>query len=140
MWGDKLTEMGNLEWKDGYEFERPVVKDNGEIEYILNDIEWKPNPNGRFEKVIGWMPKEPNKVFKKNGKFLPNNNYANRVGCDPFKYDKTKDKRRSNCAAFNYQIADSLHPDDIYNDMLTLRYAYRATSTRLANMDILKIH
>ena len=138
-WGKDLTERGNLEWKDGYEFERPVVKDNGEIEYILNDIEWKPNPNGRFEKVIGWMPKEPNKVFKKNGKFLPNNNYANRVGCDPFKYDKTKDKRRSNCAAFNYQIADSLHPDDIYNDMLTLRYAYRATSTRLANMDILKM-
>ena len=138
-WGKDLTERGNLEWKDGYEFERPVVRDNGEIEYVLNEIEWKPNPNGRFEKVIGWLPKEPNKVFKKNGKFLPNNNYANRVGCDPFKYDKTKDKRRSNCAAFNYQIADDLYPDDIYNDTLTLRYAYRAASTRLANMDILKM-
>ena len=67
-WGKDLTERGNLEWKDGYEFERPVVRDNGEIEYVLNEIEWKPNPNGRFEKVIGWLPKEPNKVFKKNGK------------------------------------------------------------------------
>lgn len=138
-WGKDLTERGNLEWKDGYEFERPVTKDNGEIYYVINEVEWKPNPNGRFEKVIGWMPKEQNKVFKKNGKFLPNNNYANRIGCDPFKYDKTKDKRRSNCAAFNYQIADELNPSDIYNDMFTLRYAYRASSTRLANMDILKM-
>ena len=138
-WGKPLTERGNLEWKDGYEFERPIVKENGEIEYVLNEIEWNPNQNGRFEKVIGWQPKEPNKVYKKNGKYLPNNNYANRIGCDPFKYDKTKDKRRSNCAAFNYQIADELFPDNEFNDTFTLRYAYRASSTRLANMDILKM-
>ncbi|MES2287375.1 MAG: hypothetical protein V4547_16905 [Bacteroidota bacterium] len=139
VWRTDLTERGNLEWKDGYEFERPVVQPDGTIEYILNELEWHTKANGKFEKPKGWMPKEPNSVFKKNGKFLPNNNFANRVGCDPFKYDKTKDKRRSNCAAFNYQIADDLNPDDPYNDSFTLRYAFRESSTRLANMDILKM-
>jgi hypothetical protein len=138
-WGKERTERGNLEWKDGFEFERPIVKENGELEYVLNEIVWNPNPNGRFEKVMDWWPKEPNSVYKNGGKFLPNNNFANRIGCDPFKYDKTKDKRRSNCAGFNYQIADELNPNDPYNDMFTLRYSYRANSTRLANMDILKM-
>lgn len=136
---DKNTERGDLEWVDGYEFERPLVRPNGEIEYELNKIYWKPNPSGRFEKVVGWWPKEPNSVFKNNGKYLPNNNFANRIGCDPFKYDKTKDKRRSNCAAFNYQILDELYPNDEYNDMFTIRYSYRASSTKLANYDILKM-
>jgi len=134
-----ITERGDLVWKDGFEFERPVVKENGEVDYILNEVEWKSSPNGKFEKIKGWMPKEPNKVYKNNGKYLPNNNFANRIGCDPFKYDKTKDKRRSNCAAFNYQIADDINNKDPYNDAFTLRYAFRENSTRLANMDILKM-
>lgn len=138
-WGEDRTERGNLVWKDGFEFERPVVKDNGEIEYVLNDIEWESSPNGRYEKVKGWWPKEPNSVYKNNGKYLPNNNYANRVGCDPFKYDKTKDKRRSRCAAYNYQIADPLYPNDVYNDMLTIGYVFRASGTKESNMDILKL-
>lgn len=138
-WGKSNTERGDLDWKDGYEFERPIVKQDGTIDYEVNEIIWNPNPNGKYEKVVGWMPKEPNKVYKNNGKFLPNNNFANRVGCDPFKYDKTKDKRRSNCAAFNYQIKDELHPNDEFNDTFTLRYSYRESSTRLANYDILKM-
>jgi len=136
-WNTKLTEFGDLKWKDGFEFERPVVKDNGEIEYELNEVVWEPNPNGRFEKVVGWWPKDSNKVYKNGSKYLPNNNWAYRIGCDPFKYDKTKENRRSNCAAFAYQIKDELCPDDEFNDMFTLRYAFRANSTRESNMDIL---
>ncbi len=138
-WQKDLTEKGDLVWKDGYEFERPIVNTNGEIEYELNTIEWKPNPNGKFERVKGWTPREQNKVYKNGNKYLPNNNFAIRIGCDPFKYDKTKDNRRSNCAAFAYQIKDELTPNDFYNDMLTLKYSYRQESTRLSNMDILKM-
>jgi len=138
-WGKDTTEFGDLEWKDGFEFERAIVKDNGDIEYVINELEWKPNPKGKFEKVIGWWPKEPNKVFKKGEMFLPNNNYANRIGCDPFKYDKTKDKRRSMCAAFNYQMPDPLYPDDKFDDSFTIRYSYRESSTKKANMDIIKM-
>jgi hypothetical protein len=138
-WGKDTTEFGDLEWKDGFEFERPIVKENGEIEYVINEIEWKPNPKGKFEKQIGWWPKQPNSVYKKGEVFLPNNNYANRIGCDPFKYDKTKDKRRSMCAAFNYQIPDPLYPDDKFDDSFTIRYAFRESSTKKANMDILKM-
>lgn len=134
-----VTERGNLVWKDGFEFERPVIKENGEIEYVINTIEWQPSPHGKFEKLKGWFPKEPNKVFKKNSKYLPNNNFSFRAGCDPFKYDKTKDKRRSNCAGYMYQIPDELERDSPYNDCFTIRYAFRESSTRLANMDILKM-
>jgi hypothetical protein len=138
-WGDKVTETGNLVWKDGYEFERPIKDENGDIKgYEINEIVWEPNPNGRWEKVKGWWPAEPNKVVKKNEHFIPNNNKTNSIGCDPFKYDKTKDKRRSNCAAFNYQIKDNLFQSE-YDDMFTLRYSYRPESTRMANNDILKM-
>jgi len=138
-WNTNLTEFGDLVWKDGYEFERPGEEINGEIEYVLNEIEWRPNPNGRFEKVKGWWPKNPNKVYKNGNKYLPNNSYALRIGCDPFRYDKTKDKRRSNCAAFAYQIKDELFPDNEFDDTFVLRYAYRADSTRLSNKDIIKM-
>lgn len=138
-WRTDLTETGDLEWKDGYKFERPIVKSNGEIDYVVNEIIWKPNPNGRFEKVKGWWPKDPNQIYKNNNKFLPNNNFAIRIGCDPFKYDKTKDKRRSNCAAFAYQMQDELFPNDPYSDMFILKYSYRPDSTRLANEDLLKM-
>ncbi len=139
VWRVGITEFGNLEWKDGFEFERPVIKPDGEIGYELNELEWHPKAKGKFEKLKDWWPKAPNAVYKNNGKFLPNNNFANRVGCDPFKYDKTKDKRRSNCAAFNYQMEDEIDKQNIYNDTFTLRYAFRESSTRLANMDILKM-
>ena len=138
-WKDGLTEFGNLEWKDGFEFVRPIVKDNGELEYVINEVEWIPTNNGKYEKVAGWMPKEPNKVYINRGKYLPNNNYANRIGCDPFKYDETKDKRRSNCAAFNYQLADNIFKNDKFNDTFTIKYSHRASSTKASNMDVLKM-
>lgn len=138
-WRNDLTERGDLVWKNGYKMERPVVKENGDIIYELNSVEWVSNPYGKFERVKGWTPREPNKVYKNGSKFIPNNNFAFRIGCDPFKYDKTKDKRRSNCAAYVYQINDDLHPDDEYNDMFVIRYAFREESTRLANEDILKL-
>lgn len=148
-WGHERTERGNLKWLDGYKITRPKLDEFGrEVTYIgedgavhteqiMNTSYWEPNEKGRWEKVIGWEPKEPNNVYEKNGKYFPNGNYANRIGCDPFKYDKVKDKRRSKCAAFNYQIEDDLHPNDVYNDMFTLRYSFRANSTHEANEDML---
>ena len=150
-WGESRTERGNLVWKDGYKIVRPklyqdgspvtVIDENGkeQIVEVINTVEWQPSDTGRWEKVVGWQPREPNNVYEKNGRYLPNGNYANRIGCDPFKYDKTKDKRRSQCAAFNYQLEDELHPDDIYNDTFTLKYSYRANSTHEANEDMLKM-
>lgn len=138
-WGDKRTEYGDLVWKDGFEFERPVKNQYGELSgYEINQLEWIPNPKGTYEKVIGWMPKEPNSVVKINEIFMPNSNHLNAIGADPFKYDKTKDKRRSNAAAFCFQIADELLPDK-FDNMFTVRYSKRPESTRLANYDILKL-
>jgi|GEM_PF-1266018 hypothetical protein len=138
-WGQPVTERFDLDWKDGFEFERPVINANGETEYVVNELIDVIKLDGKYERVIGWQPKEPNKVVKINGCFKPNNNFAHRVGCDPFKYDKTKDKRRSKAAAFLYQIKDDLYPNDPYNDTATVKYVLRAAGTKESDMDVLKL-
>lgn len=137
-WTKKFTEFGDLEWEGGFRVKKKVETDSSAEEYVPNKVYWSPNPKGKFERIIGWEPKEPNKVFLEGISYAPNNNNNLSIGCDPFKYDKTKDKRRSNCAAFAYQIPDPLFPDR-YDDMFTLRYAFREESTRAANEDILKM-
>lgn len=133
-----LTEFGRLEWVDGFEFviEKEI---DGHKKLVPNELYWVSDPNGEFEKLKGWWPREPNKVYENNGKFLPNNNHALRGGCDPFKYDKTKDKRRSNCAAWLYQMPDPIYPDTKYDDRPVLRYSKRPESKRLANYAVLKM-
>lgn len=136
-WNNHLTERGNLEWKDGYKVKRPV--DNGGIiTYVPNEVIWVEDPNGKFEKVAKWFPSEPNKIFLQGATYFPNNGNEFRMGCDPFKYDKTKDNRRSNCAAFVYKLPDKMYPS-FFDDMFVLRYSYREESTRAANEDILKM-
>ncbi len=135
-WTNQFTEFGDLLWKDGFAV-KIEVEGNDEIK--PSEVYWQSNPHGKFEKVIDWFPHEQNKVYYRGGMFYPNNNDDIRIGCDPFKYDKTKDKRRSNCASFAYQMPNDLFPDDKYDNMFTLRYAYREDSTRLANEDILKM-
>lgn len=133
-----LTEFGNLEWVGGFEFviEKEI---NGHKQLVPNELYWVPNPKGNFERLKDWWPREPNKVYENNGKFLPNNNHALRGGCDPFKYDKTKSKKRSNCAGWLYQIPDPLFPDEKYDDRPVLRYSKRPEGTKLANYEILKM-
>ena len=137
-WSFQFTERGNLEWVDGYRIKRPIHV-NGVDDYEPSKVRWVADPNGKFEKIVGWMPREENKVYKGAGSFFPNRNQFGRIGCDPFKYDKTKDKRRSNCAAFYYQIPDQMFPDPKYDNAFCLRYAFREESTRAANEDILKM-
>ena len=146
-WTTKLTERGDLIWKDGFKVKRPKLETERnnpitgekEYEYEPSEIEWVNNVNGKYERITGWEPKEPNNVYERNGMFYPNNINSYALGCDPFKYDKTKDKRRSNCVGFVYQIPDPLYPDDIYDNSFALKYAYREESTRLSNEDILKM-
>lgn len=137
VWTNKLTERGDLVWKDGYKVKRPKENKTEDQEFEPNEVEWIANVNGKYEKIVGWTPREPNKVFHDYTTYRPNNHYLT-MGCDPFKYDKTKDKRRSNCAAFAYQLPDPLFPDR-YDNCFTLRYAYREESTRQANEDVLKM-
>ena len=137
-WRNDLMERGELKWKDGQRLwiEKEV---NGEKVLVLNEIEWVPRENGKFEKIKGWFPTKPNSVFENGGKILPNNNFAFRVGCDPFKYDKTKDKRRSDCVAYGYEIPDGINKDSPYDDVSPISYADRPSSTDLANEEVLKL-
>jgi hypothetical protein len=143
IWTDKLTEFGDLKWIGGYKIKKPVVDANGNISYEPSGVEWISNPNGKFERIKGWEPKEPNKVYFNGVSYCPNNKNLD-IGCDPFKYDKTKDKRRSNCAAFCLQSEDALiksNPSlkNRFDNHFTLRYSFREESTRAANEDILKM-
>lgn len=135
-WRSDVVEKGDLKWYNDSPFVIDVVNSRGEVTTELNKVIWVDNPNGKFEKVKGWWPKEPNKVYENNGSYLPNNNFSFRVGYDTFKYDKTKDKRRSNAAAFAYQIKDETFPSE-YDNMFVLKYAHRPSSRRIANMDVL---
>ena len=135
----EVLERGDLIWKDGFEYLIEKENPDGTKELVPNELIWAPNPNGEFEKVKGWMPRMPNAVVLNNGQFIPNYNYGGRIGCDPFKYDKTKENRRSNCAAFYYQMPDALFPDNTYDDMFTLRYADRPEGTVISNRAVLKM-
>lgn len=137
-WRNDVTEKGNLKWYKDSPFTIDITdEETGKvIKTIPNKIIWEADPNGRFEKIKDWWPSEPNKVYENNGQFLPNNNYAFRIGYDTFKYDKTKDKRRSNAAAFVYQMKDEMFPS-VFDDSLALKYSYRPESRRAANMDVL---
>lgn len=134
-WRNDLTERGNLKWYKDSPF-TIEYEENGMKKTKPNEVIWEPHPSGKFEKVKGWWPKEPNKIVDNNGQYLPNSNHLFRIGYDTFKYDKTKDKRRSNAAAFVYQMKDDLFPDE-YEDMFVIKYAFRPESRKVANMDVL---
>jgi len=137
---NELTERGNLIWENGDEMYSEKLDVNRELVGIkLSKLIWVPHPNGKYEKVIGWFPKEPNNVYEKNGYFFPNSKYAIRIGCDPFKYDKTKDNRKSNCAAFAYQLEDLSDENSEFNDMFVLKYVDRPLTTDLQYDAVLKM-
>jgi hypothetical protein len=127
---NELTERGNLIWEDGNPIYSEKLNADGDvIGTKISKVIWVANENGKFEKVKGWTPKERNNVYQKNGHFFPNGNYAIRIGCDPFKYDKTKDSRKSNCAAYAYQLEDLSDENSEFNDMFVLKYVDRPGTT-----------
>ncbi len=138
-WNTQYIERGNLVWENGIEYYKEKKLENGEIDITVNKLLWVSHPKGKYEKVVGWMPKESNNVYQQNGNFFPNSSYSIRIGCDPFKYDKTKDNRKSNCAAYAYQMEDLLNSNYPYSDMFVMRYAERASTTDIANEDVLKM-
>ena len=133
------VERGNLVWENGDEYYKEVLHPNGKREMKVNKLLWISNPNGLYEKIVGWMPKEMNNVYQRAGYFAPNGNHALRIGCDPFKYDKTKDSRKSNCAAYAYQLEDLTNEDNPYNDMFVMRYVGRASTTDLQYEHVLRM-
>lgn len=137
---NELTERGNLIWENGDEMYSEKLDINREVVGIkMSKLVWVPNQNGKYEKVIGWTPREPNNVYERNGYFFPNSKYAIRIGCDPFKYDKTKDNRKSNCAAYAYQLEDVFDENSEFNDMFVLKYVDRPLTTDLQYDAVLKM-
>jgi hypothetical protein len=121
---DELVERGEFVWKNGEPF---------------TEVEWSKNPNGRFKICRGFKNAAANKVIKRNDHFYPNNTFALRVGCDPFKFDKTKDQRRSNCASYAYKMYDALDKNNPFNDAFVVRYNHRAATTAMQYDDVLKM-
>lgn len=120
-----LVTRGNFVWENG----EPYTK-----------VRFEKSSNGRWE--VAYLMENydhANKVVNRNGRFFPNNNFAFSIGCDPFKYDAVKEKRRSDCAAFVYKKYDPLTIAHPYNDTFVCYYRYRAVTTAFANEDILKM-
>lgn len=134
-----MIERGNLVWETGDKFYKQIEISDGTIHTELSKLKWVKDDNGKYEKVKGWIPKEENNVYEKNGFFIPNGNYAIRIGADPFKYDKTKENRKSNCAAYAYQMPDYINKDYEFNDTFVMRYVDRPSTTDLANEYVLRM-
>lgn len=135
----ELIESGDLIWENGHPYYKETIDQFGNRSIEVSKLKWIPNPNGKYEKLKDWWPKEMNNVFEKNGAFVPNGSYAIRMACDPFKYDKTKHNRRSNCATYAFQMEDLLNPNDPFNEMFTMRFVGRPGTTDLANEYVLKM-
>jgi hypothetical protein len=133
------TERGNLIWENGHPFFRQIVRENGDIDIELSKLKWVQSDSGCYEKVVGWIPKEINGVYERNGGFVPTGSYLVKIGADPFKYDKTKSNRRSNAAYYAYQSEDFLDKESPYNNMFVMRYSQRPPTTDQANDDIIKM-
>jgi len=134
-----LVENGDLVWERGIPFFSEKTFNDGTKDIRIEKLLWIPNEKGKFQKVKGWMPKEQNNVILRNGYFFPNGSYATRLGCDPFRYDKTKDYRKSNCAAYVYQMPDVSDDQMAFHDMFTMRYSERANTTTIQYDNVLKM-
>lgn len=134
-----MIERGNLVWETGDKFYKQIEMSDGTIHTELSKLKWVKDDNGKYEKVKGWFPKNDNNVYERNGFFVPNGNYSIRIGADPFKYDKTKDNRKSNCAAYAYQMPDYINKDYEFNDTFVMRYVDRPSTTDLANEYVLRM-
>lgn len=121
-WKENITERGNFEWENGERFTKVV---------------WSRKANGRWEIPTGFSYDDTNRVIKNNDRYLPNNNVSFVAGCDPFKYDKVKDNRRSDCAAYVFKKHDV--SNDPFNDSFVCGYKYRASTTAMQYEDILKM-
>lgn len=121
-WKENITERGNFEWENGERFTKVV---------------WSKKYNGRWEMPTGFQMDDPNKVIKSNSGYTPNNCVKYVCGCDPFKYDKVKDNRRSDCAAFVFKKYDVI--DSVFNEAFVCRYTYRAATTAMQYEDIIKM-
>lgn len=121
-WKENITEKGNFEWENGERFTK---------------VAWKKNVHGRWEMPTSFHFDNPNAVMKNGNYYLPNNNIRFTIGCDPFKYDKVKDNRRSDCAAFVFQKFDV--GKDQFNEAFVCRYSYRASTTAMQYEDLLKM-
>jgi hypothetical protein len=126
-WKENLTERGNFVWENGERFTK---------------VKWERSPTGRFTIYTGFQfrhEEDANKVIRQGDYYLPNNNHLFAMGCDPFKYDKVKDNRRSDCAAFVYKKYDPSDPKNLFNDAPVCKYTFRAPTTTFQYEDLLKM-
>jgi len=138
-YNDGLIEKGNLVWENGDKYYKEVDTYGQETEIKISKLVWVPHERGIYEKVVGWEPPEMNNVYLRNGFFVPNGNYSIRIGCDPFKYDKTKDNRKSDCATYVYNMEDLLNPSNPFSEMFVMRYVGRANTTDIQYDNVLKL-
>lgn len=103
-----LGVRGNFVWKDG-------KRDS--------EVEWQPNPNGRW--VVFWHPKteDRNKRIYRNGRVWPGNEFEGAFGCDPTDQTKPENGKYSMFASVGFRGAQPL--DGASSNIIVCSYKNR---------------
>ena len=110
---------GSFSWKNG-------IKDS--------EVQFTPNPNGRFK--ISWVPpiKLQNNIIKKNGFKYPGNEHIGAFGCDSYDISGTTDGKGSNGALHGLT---KFSMEEAPANMFFLEYVARPQTAEIFFEDVL---
>lgn len=115
----RLTERGNLVWKDG---ERDT------------EVVWQPDSNGRFH--MAWHPQNPNQYRRIGERFMPTNPVDGVIGVDPYDHDKPKSGvGSSGCGAAYCKY----NPEEVWAENFVMLYISRPPKARIFYEDMIKM-
>lgn len=104
--GNPFLTRGNFEWVDGI---KGGYLHKGSNIWVDGRVKFTPNPNGRW--YVSWLFDDPNKSNLKRRKgdlILPVNEHRFCGGSDPFKFDKTQGRRKSDGGGAIYMNFDPM--------------------------------
>jgi len=124
---ERITERGNLVWKEGMPFTKII---------------WEKNDLGKWEMPVGFKfndHKLANNVASVGGNHKPLGKQQFIIALDPYDHNVTEDEgRRSMAAAFALQKHNPMYPEDPYNKAFILKYHARPKTAPLMYEDILR--
>lgn len=116
---------GNFEWVGGV---IPNSPEEANVEFI-------PNPKGKFN--INWIPEMQyrNAKFKKGRRIIPGNGFAGALGCDPYRVSETSNRKGSNGS---FHLVTGPNNPIGPSNRFVLEYCHRPEDVKVFTWDLIK--